>query len=231
MTGSTASWLAFTLYVAGLLAAFGARTIAHLIKTGSSGFKGVSGRPGSLSWWGGVLFVVALLLGLLAVVLAVMGADRGPDAFAHSIAVGAGTALTVGGLVVTLAAQSAMGTSWRIGVDDAERTALVETGLFRWVRNPVFTGMTMVSAGVALLVPTVAAALSLLTLVIAIQLQVRVTEEPYLRRVHGTAYADYRQRTGRFIPRSADNVRGVGLSPPQPGGPTPTHPGAHSLSP
>lgn len=172
-----------------------------MIRTGSSGFNGISGRPGSLSWWGGVLFVVALLLGLLAVVLAVTGADRGHGALAHPAAVGVGTVLTVGGLLVTLAAQSAMGASWRIGVDDAERTHLVELGLFRWVRNPVFTGMTMVSAGVVLLVPTVAAGLSLLTLVIAVQLQVRVTEEPYLRRMHGAAYSDYQRRTGRFVPK------------------------------
>jgi protein-S-isoprenylcysteine O-methyltransferase Ste14 len=31
--------------------------------------------------------------------------------------------------------------------------------------------------------------------------QVRLVEEPYLRRVHGCAYETYAARTGRFLPR------------------------------
>ncbi|WP_169786243.1 ArsR family transcriptional regulator [Streptomyces yerevanensis] len=41
---------------------------------------------------------------------------------------------------------------------------------------------------------------SLAALVIAIELQVRVVEEPYLRQAHGAAYLDYATAAGRFIP-------------------------------
>lgn len=120
------------------------------------------------------------------------------------------------GLVVTLLAQSAMGASWRIGVDETERTELVERGLFRWVRNPVFTGMCLVSVGVALLSPTVLAIVSAVVLVIAVQIQVRVTEEPYLRQIHGATYEEYHSRTGRFLPRlSARGGRGRSSARPQ----------------
>ena len=34
-----------------------------------------------------------------------------------------------------------MGESWRIGVDPSETTTLVRTGVFGWVRNPIFTAM------------------------------------------------------------------------------------------
>lgn len=30
----------------------------HRLRTGSTGFKDISGRPGSLEWFGGVLFVL-----------------------------------------------------------------------------------------------------------------------------------------------------------------------------
>ena len=43
--------------------------------------------------------------------------------------------------------------------------------------------------------------LGVLLLLVGIELQVRRIEEPYLARVHGTAYADYAARTGRFLPR------------------------------
>lgn len=34
----------------------------------------------------------------------------------------------------------------------------------------------------------------------ALELQVRVVEEPYLLSVHGSTYADYAARVGRFAP-------------------------------
>jgi hypothetical protein len=64
------SLVLFGLYLA---LAFGARTVLHLRQTGSSGFKGISGRPGSAEWTGGALFAVALGLGLAAPVLDLLG--------------------------------------------------------------------------------------------------------------------------------------------------------------
>lgn len=56
--------LTITLLVLYFALAFGARTVRQLHSTRSTGFKGTSGRPGSAEWFGGVLFVVALILGL-----------------------------------------------------------------------------------------------------------------------------------------------------------------------
>jgi hypothetical protein len=71
------SLVLFGLYLA---LAFGARTVLHLRRTGSSGFKGLSGRPGSAEWTGGVLFAMALGLGLATPVLDRLGVIR-PLAF------------------------------------------------------------------------------------------------------------------------------------------------------
>lgn len=201
MSGTVASWVALILYVAGLALAFGLRTWAHWRATGSTGFRGISGPLGSMAWWGGVLFVAALVLGLAAPILALTATlPPWPLPLAAAVAV-AGLVLAGAGLVLTLVAQQAMGTSWRIGVDESERTELVRTGIFGRVRNPIFTGMAMVSAGIVLVVPTAASVLSLVCLVIAVQIQVRVTEEPYLARVHRRAYTEYMARTGRFLPK------------------------------
>jgi protein-S-isoprenylcysteine O-methyltransferase Ste14 len=102
--------------------------------------------------------------------------------------------------VVTGLAQQAMGTSFRVGVDPSEVTALVTTGPFALVRNPVFTAMITAVAGFTLLAPNALAIAGLATLVAAIQLQVRIVEEPHLRRVHGVTYADYARRVGRLVP-------------------------------
>lgn len=194
-------WAALLLYVTGLFLAFGVRTWTHWRSTGSTGFRGVSGPPGSLAWCGGALFAVALVMGVGAPILALTGMTSRFTVLVHPAVAASGLLLALLGLTVTLGAQSSMGRSWRIGVDQTEQTDLVNAGLFRWVRNPIFTGMATVSAGVALMVPTPVAVISLACLVAAVQIQVRATEEPYLLATHGKAYADYCATTGRFIPR------------------------------
>jgi protein-S-isoprenylcysteine O-methyltransferase Ste14 len=195
---TAAAWVALGLYVAGLLLAFGLRTWVQIRRTGTSGYRGISGRPGSPAWWGGVLFPAAGLLALLAPVLVLLGAP-GPPLAHGAVAVG-GFVVAVTGLVVVLAAQAAMGSSWRIGVDEGERTDLVTRGMFALVRNPIFTGMGAVTIGVALMVPTAVAVAAVVCLIAAVQIQVRVVEEPYLQRTHGSAYAGYAARAGRFLP-------------------------------
>ncbi len=112
----------------------------------------------------------------------------------------AGLILFAVGLGATLAAQLAMGNSWRIGVDPDERTELVTTGPFALVRNPIFSAMLPTSLGLVLMVPSWVAIIGFAALVLALELQVRVVEEPYLLRAQGRRYAEYAARVGRFVP-------------------------------
>ena len=194
------AWAALALYLLGLVLAFGVRSWVQVRRTGTTGFRGITGRPGSLAWWGGVLFSAALLLGLAAPVGVITGITPPLGLLVHPAVAVAGLVLGVVGVVVVLLAQAAMGASWRIGVDHGERTELVTAGLFGRVRNPIFTGMAAVAAGVALMAPTVPAILALVCLVAAVQIQVRVVEEPYLARIHGTPYRRYAASAGRFLP-------------------------------
>lgn len=100
-----------------------------------------------------------------------------------------------------------MGTSWRIGVDPSETTALVRSGVFGYVRNPIFTAMLFAVAGLVLLSPNGAALIALGALLAAIELQVRLVEEPYLHRTHGDAYRDYTASVGRFVPGIGRSIR------------------------
>src|SRR5262249_26335859 len=104
----------------------------------------------------------------------------------------------------TVYAQVDMGDSWRVGVDPSETTTLVRSGVFGWVRNPIFTAMIVSGFGIALVTPNLVAIAGFALLVVSIELQVRVVEEPYLSTKHGDAYGDYVAGVGRFVP-------GVGL--------------------
>lgn len=180
--------------------AFGLRTAIQLRRTGSSGFKGISGRLGSVEWIGGVLFVVAIAVGVAAPVCALAGALEPIEALDQTGTHVAGVVLFVAGLGITLVAQIAMGQSWRIGVDPEERTDLVTDGPFAIVRNPIFSGMIPTSIGLALMVPNVVAVVAVFSLLAALEIQIRLVEEPYLLAAHGERYASYAARVGRFVP-------------------------------
>jgi protein-S-isoprenylcysteine O-methyltransferase Ste14 len=189
---------ALVLYAVALVVLFGVRSWLQHRRTGSTGFRGISGTPADAGWWGGVSFVVAMVAGLAGPLLAVTGVvTADPSTGVQAV----GVVVALAGFAATLAAQSGMGASWRIGVDPGERTELVTTGVFAHVRNPIFTAMAAAQAGMVLVVPTWVSVAALAALVAAVQLQVRAVEEPHLRATHGEAYAAYAARTGRFVPR------------------------------
>jgi protein-S-isoprenylcysteine O-methyltransferase Ste14 len=111
-----------------------------------------------------------------------------------------GVVLAVGGILFTFGAQLAMGDAWRIGVDPGERTELVTDGPFGLVRNPIYSALTPTVLGLVLMVPNVLAIAAIVALVVALELQVRFVEEPYLLQAHGDSYGDYAARVGRFFP-------------------------------
>lgn len=192
--------LALILYAVYLVLAFGLRMLIQVRRTGSTGFHGLAGPPGSAEWFAGIGFTVALLVGAAAPVLALLDLVEPISALDASPAHVAGVVLAVAGIATTFYAQVAMGASWRIGVDPVERTQLVTTGPFALVRNPIYAAMLPTALGLTLLVPSWVSFAGLAGLVIALELQVRVVEEPYLLRAHGEAYAGYAERVGRFFP-------------------------------
>jgi protein-S-isoprenylcysteine O-methyltransferase Ste14 len=197
MTIAAAALIIYLIYLA---LAFGLRTVIQLRSTGSSGFHGIDGEVGSATWLAGVGFVVALVLGLAAPVLALLDVVGPIDALDQRGLRAAGVVLAIAGTVATLLSQFAMGDSWRIGVDPQERTALVTSGPFALVRNPIFAAMLPTALGLVLMVPSAVAIVGLIALIASLELQVRIVEEPYLRSVHGQSYADYAHRVGRFVP-------------------------------
>lgn len=188
---------ALVIEVVFFLLAFGLRSVIQYRRTGSTGLRipgpdaGVAERAGSL------LFVVALVL----IVAAPVAALRGWSTYdVPSWAQALGVVLAVAGSAATVWAQLDMGDSWRIGVDPTEQTELVTEGVYRAVRNPIFTAMVGATVGLALMVLSWVSVAAVVILVAGLEVQVRAVEEPYLASVHGDRYAQYRRSAGRFLP-------------------------------
>jgi protein-S-isoprenylcysteine O-methyltransferase Ste14 len=189
--------LAF-LAVYGLLA-FGVRIAVHVHRTGSTGLKGLRGASGS-ERTGGLLLVSAVVLCVAGPALQLAGVLDPLAALDGSIASILGIGLACVGIAMTVLAQFAMGDAWRVGVDPSERTELVTDGPFSLARNPIFAAMIPAFMGITLLAPNVLTIAGATLLTLALELHVRLVEEPYLLRVHGEQYATYAARVGRFLP-------------------------------
>lgn len=180
--------------------ALGVRPILQLRRTGSTGIVTARLHTSASEWVAVLLGLTGFGLAFAAPGLVLLDVDAPAGWLDSSPLRVAGAVTMVIGIGLTFAAQLAMGTSWRIGVDPTERTALVTNGLFGWTRNPIYTGMLLTVGGLALLLPMVVALAALVAMSAAVEVQVRLVEEPYLRQVHGADFAAYCRRVGRLAP-------------------------------
>jgi protein-S-isoprenylcysteine O-methyltransferase Ste14 len=195
---------ALILYGISLTLTFGVRIAMQLYRTGSTGVHGFARDAGRLERFAGALFVASLAMGGMAPVLDLLGVLDPVPALDSTGTNAIGFVLAACGVVLTFAAQLAMGKAWRIGVDPEERTELVTDGPFGLVRNPIYSALIPTVFGLVLMVPNALAIAAIVCLVTALELQVRLVEEPHLLRTHGANYAVYASHVGRFVP-------GVGL--------------------
>lgn len=109
-----------------------------------------------------------------------------------------GVVLLCAALIWIIAAQIQMGNSWRIGIDSESKTELIQTGVFKLSRNPIFLGMRVIYVGYFLFMPN---AVTLVLLVLGealLQIQVRL-EESHMKQLHPQEYQQYFQTVRRWL--------------------------------
>lgn len=116
----------------------------------------------------------------------------------HNVLVWVAIILLLFALIWVLVAQAHMQKSWRIGIDEDVKTELVQRGLFKRSRNPIFLGMRVMLLGLFLILPNAVMLVILVAGELLIQIQVRLEEE-FLARMHGESYLAYRKQVRRWI--------------------------------
>jgi protein-S-isoprenylcysteine O-methyltransferase Ste14 len=113
-----------------------------------------------------------------------------------------GVILSVAGGVLFTSAARALGRQMTPVIRVQQGHQLVQEGLFRYIRHPVYTAIIMVATGQTLFFLSLPVGLLTLVLVGLASYRARL-EEDLLKspQAFGGAYESYAARTGRFLPR------------------------------
>jgi protein-S-isoprenylcysteine O-methyltransferase Ste14 len=192
--------LAAVMLVVFLVLTFFVRVAIQLRRTGTTGLIGLRRGAGPLEWLSGLLFIGGMALAIVSLQLVLQDELDPIEALDVDALHALGIILAALGGLSVFGAQLGMGASWRIGVSEDQGTDLITGGWFRLCRNPIYTAMIVGWTGFALMVPTWLAFAAIVVIALALELQVRVVEEPYLLRTHGDEYRHYASGVGRFLP-------------------------------
>jgi protein-S-isoprenylcysteine O-methyltransferase Ste14 len=105
----------------------------------------------------------------------------------------------VGGIVMAATASSAFRKAGTPVLPFERSTALVTGGLYSFTRNPMYLGMLLILAGVALLFGSVSTLLPIPVFAWMIQRNFILGEERFLEEIFGEQYLGYKRQVRRWL--------------------------------
>ena len=110
-----------------------------------------------------------------------------------------GAIVTISGLAVNFAGAGLFLRRGTAIIPFKPASCLVTTGIYRWTRNPMYLGIGLIYAGIAILLNSTLALILLPLVLVIIQTRVIAREEAYLERAFGGEYLAYKDRVRRWI--------------------------------
>lgn len=142
---------------------------------------------------------VALQFGLMgAIAVAGYRGSGNLDGGLSAVALVIGAAMIASGLVVAALGVKQLDRSLSALPKPIDSGELIEHGLYRRVRHPIYAGVILGAAGWSVLMASIAALLLTIVLAVVLDLKSR-REEVWLRERYPT-YRAYAARTQRFVP-------------------------------
>jgi protein-S-isoprenylcysteine O-methyltransferase Ste14 len=150
-------------------------------------------------------FVMKILIGLLFVTILLFSFGNTAYQYCAPILFLENNVLKIIGLILIhisllwiAIAQYQMSNSWRIGIDEKNKTELVTSGIFSISRNPIFLGMIISVIGIFFIIPNALSFFTAIATYFIIHIQIRL-EEMFLKGQHGEQYLAYKKNTRRLI--------------------------------
>jgi len=112
---------------------------------------------------------------------------------------GLGAALTLFGVLFTIWARVYLGRNWSSVAAVKADHELVTGGPYRWVRHPIYSGLTLGFVGTAVAIGQWRGVLAVAFSLIAVAQRI-VIEERFMREQFGNVYDTYAQRVRALVP-------------------------------
>lgn len=176
-----ACWIAFFVYW--LFASVRVKAVAERQSAGSRLFH-------SVYLWIGAL--------LLLRDMPFLGLDH--RWLAYTPRLGAAAAfITAAGVALAIWARTTLGGNWSGAVTIKQGHELVQRGPYRWVRNPIYTGLLLMFAGTALAIGEMRGLAAVALVYLGFWIKIR-QEEAFMLRQFPDAFPAYRDRVRALIP-------------------------------
>lgn len=90
--------------------------------------------------------------------------------------------------------------NWRAGIAEDDKTQIVTKGIYKISRNPAFLGFDFMYIGILLAFANALCLVVTLLTMLLLHFQI-LEEERFLIKAFGQDYTEYKQNTGRYLPR------------------------------
>jgi protein-S-isoprenylcysteine O-methyltransferase Ste14 len=110
-----------------------------------------------------------------------------------------GALLTMLGVAFACWARFVLGRNWSSVVQVKEDHELIQSGPYRWVRHPIYTGLLLAFFGTAMAIGEWRGAICVVIVAVSFWFKLKL-EERWMRENFGAAYESYMQRTKALIP-------------------------------
>lgn len=110
-----------------------------------------------------------------------------------------GLSISVIGAVIACTSRYTLGKNWSLSVQRKESHQLIQDGIYKTVRHPIYTGLLFLFIGNAIIVGDYRAIIAVLIVFVSLWLKLK-KEEALLTETFGIKYIAYKKQTKALIP-------------------------------
>ena len=110
-----------------------------------------------------------------------------------------GCVLALAGVLLAIWSRRVLGSNWSVAVQLKREHELIESGPYRWMRHPIYSGLLLAFLGTAVLIGEVRGLIAVVIVAVSFWYKLRL-EERWLGEQFGAVYADYMRRVKALVP-------------------------------
>jgi len=110
-----------------------------------------------------------------------------------------GLTISIFGAIIACWSRYILGKNWSLSIQKKENHELIQNGIYKIIRHPIYTGLLLLFTGNALIVGDYRAIIAVIIVFVSLWLKL-LKEEKLLTEVFGNTYIEYKKRSKALIP-------------------------------